>query len=147
MFHYISARKDTEFWKKFNKDKASDFLKNIYNVFETAPLSAMEFSTIDNSNTVFSYINYVAVGIGNKTINKDRIKDYYESISTTADQSKDEVHKGLINVIKTAIEKSMPHSFYLNTLRNKAPSPENRQMEYGRLVLVDAGKIGSSRVT
>jgi tryptophan halogenase len=147
MFHYISARKDTEFWKKFNKDKASDFLKNIYNVFETAPLSAMEFSTIDNSNTVFSYINYVAVGIGNKTINKDSIKDYYESISTTVDQSKDEVHKGLINVIRTAIEKSMPHSFYLNTLRNKAPSPENRQMEYGRLLLVDAGKIGSSRVT
>jgi tryptophan halogenase len=137
MFHYISARKDTEFWKKFSKDKVSDYLKNIYNIFETSLLSALEFATLDNSNTVFGYANYLAVGIGNKTINKDNIKDYYESISTTVDQSKDEIHNEMLNAISHSVEQSMPHSLYLNTLRKEEPSPQNRQIQYG---------VGSTRV-
>jgi tryptophan halogenase len=142
MFHYISSREDTEFWKKFDKGKASDYLKNIYNIFESAPLSSLEFSTMDNGNTVFGYLNYIAVGIGNKIINKDSIKDYYESISTTTYDTKDALNSEMLEGINHTVGHSMSHSFYLNTLRSQArvntkpPKPSmsatcKRQIQYG----------------
>ena len=70
-FHYMSERKDTDFWKKFTYENASDNLKNKLNMFDYRLINRH-----DVEGEIWSTISWLSIANGNKKINKNISKIY-----------------------------------------------------------------------
>lgn len=70
-FHYMSERKDSNFWEKFSKERAPDNVKSILNSWTyRIPKSS------DPTLSIWSPMSWVLVGDGNKMLNRQLIKKY-----------------------------------------------------------------------
>ena len=69
-FHYMSLRKDTEFWKKFSYENAPDDLKKKINIWQKRLPGKQDNSNHWNSKSWF------LVGSAQETINKSIAKGY-----------------------------------------------------------------------
>jgi tryptophan halogenase len=74
-FHYLSGRNDTEFWKKFTIEKASDTLKEIILPWEYRMPHYFDFYT---SQQLWVSSNWVTVAAGTGMLNKEMFRKTHE---------------------------------------------------------------------
>jgi tryptophan halogenase len=72
-FHYMSDRKDTDFWKKFTKDNAPEFVKDSLNKWEYKSPEYTDFSTHS-----FCLESWTAISLGIKQADIEVMKNSYE---------------------------------------------------------------------
>jgi tryptophan halogenase len=71
-FHYMSKRKDTEFWKKFTYDNAPKYLKNKIDIWQ------YRFPNNFDTSKLFDGHNWMMVGSNIGLLNSSIAKTYFE---------------------------------------------------------------------
>jgi tryptophan halogenase len=110
--HYLTKRKDTEFWKKFNnKDTYSKELKNYIDILDYRVWDYTDFSS-----KMFPLESWISVGEGLDLINKKTYKDTYES-NKLYDFISDS-YEVFIKNQDEVVEKCMSHKDFIEDLKS-----------------------------
>ena len=110
-FHYIGKRKDTNFWKNFQKDyKMPDIVKNVVTHLNTGN---MEYHHLDRDSLLtFSLYGWLKVGRGVKVFDFEKLDSYgIEDINTIVDET--------IEKINDYVDNSPTHEDALEWIRNE----------------------------
>jgi tryptophan halogenase len=113
-FHYMSGREDTDFWKKFSKEKAPKYLKNIYDKSDFRLLQYSDFLT-----SIWPIESWYQVGIGTDQLNIfkfSKASGFYNYTSTYSKAN----HVFLKKTQDELVEKYCPtHKKFLDLLKGK----------------------------
>jgi len=108
-FHYLSMRKDTEFWKKFSYENAPEKVKEKINLWQYRMPDNQ-----DNGNH-WTYDNWLIVGSAQEQINKTFATEYLEN----SEEYKVglDVYENFIKYQEYQLSKCMDHKKFLEALK------------------------------
>lgn len=113
-FHYMSGRQDTDFWKKFSKEKAPKYLKNIY---EKSDFRLLQYS--DFLSSIWPIESWYQIGIGTNQLNISKFSKASSFYNYTSTYSKAN-HVFLKKTQDELVEKYCPtHKEFLELLKGK----------------------------
>ena len=113
-FHYMSGRKDTEFWKKFTIENATESLKEIiFNLFYFIPENT---PLLYSKGIVFKHNSWFEVGLGIGAIKTHLIEDFVKSNDLEKFNS---LNIEINESIKQRVKVSTPHNIFLKSLGAK----------------------------
>jgi tryptophan halogenase len=108
-FHYLSIRKDTEFWKKFSYEDAPEKLK------EKIDLWKYRMPDRQDDGNHWSYESWIAVGSAQEKINKTFATEYVQNSEEYGVGLKTYDH--FINYQKYQVSRCMDHKKFLDSLK------------------------------
>ena len=113
-FHYMSGREDTDFWKKFSKEKAPKYLKDIY---DKSDFRLLQYS--DFISSIWPIESWYQIGIGTDQLNIfkfSKVSGFYNYTSTYSKAN----HVFLKKTQDELVEKYCPtHKEFLELLKGK----------------------------
>jgi tryptophan 7-halogenase len=114
-FHYMTERDDTEFWKKFTRDKAPEILKKVYNISDYRLIQPADFG----GSFLWPIDSFFYVGLGTNQLNLKKFSKLSMFYNFTANFTKSNLvmYKKTIDEIVTKY--CSTHKDFLDRLKNK----------------------------
>lgn len=108
-FHYMSNRKDTEFWKKFTYENATDSLKKKLDIWN------FRFPNVFDSNNAWDSTSWLKVGLNINILNNKISKDYFKYSKHY--QKALITYENFLNIQRDFILKCSDHKNFLEYIR------------------------------
>jgi hypothetical protein len=110
-FHYMSKRKDSDFWKKFTVENAPQYIKDLLESWEYRLPQYSDFT----NDQVWGMESWLVVSAGIKRLNNDLIRAAFE-VSFTQKQAADlyEQNKNRQDIISSSC---VDHRVFLEELK------------------------------
>jgi tryptophan halogenase len=107
-FHYMSQRKDTEFWKKFTEENAPKDLKKFLNILKYRVPNV-------GDDTFWDHISWIVFGFANNKLNKEFLRS---SIEFSALYNKNSLnYQELLDWQNENIKMSIDHGEFLESFK------------------------------
>jgi tryptophan halogenase len=110
--HYVTKKTNTDFWKyfKFN-NKMPFFIDYLFNIINERPINSNDFY---EKETVFNFVSYFYVLVGNKIITDKHLKKYLFSMKI--DHTKE--YFNILENQKNVVPLMCKHNEFLKELKN-----------------------------
>lgn len=111
-FHYMTKRKDTDFWKKFTYENAPESLKKKLNLWK------YRMPNNYDSDSVWGFMSWMQVGAGTQILNQDVVDLYNKKSSAQIYGFEKYEESNFIDNINLTLTNCMKHSELLKYLKD-----------------------------